>query len=102
MLNKVSWPSRGDPSDRGTFAQEPTIDFLEFFSLFRRQLALIAAILAAALLVALGYLAITPPQYTALSTLLIDTKQSPPLAPPSSTSVVLDSAYVDSQLEILK
>lgn len=103
MLNKVSWPtSRGDPSDRGPFALEPTIDFLELFSLFRRQLAITAAVLAATLLVALGYLAITPPQYTASSTLLIDTKQSPPFAPSSSTSVVLDSAYVDSQLEILK
>jgi capsular exopolysaccharide synthesis family protein len=103
MLNKASWPtSRGDPSDRGTFALEPTIDFLDLFSLFRRQLALIVAALATTLFAALGYLAITPPQYTASSTVLIDTKQTPPFAPSSSSSVVLDSAYVDSQLELLK
>jgi uncharacterized protein involved in exopolysaccharide biosynthesis/Mrp family chromosome partitioning ATPase len=103
MLNKVSWPaSGGDSSVRGTFAHEPTIDFLELFSLFRRQLALSTTVVAATLLAGLGYLAITPPQYTASSTLLIEPKQSPPISPSSSTNAVVDSAYVDSQIEILK
>lgn len=85
-----------------TLAQEPTIDLLGIFRLIRRQIILILGVATLSMVAALVYLAITPPRYTASSMLLIDPRQGPPLSLSPSTNSLIDSAYVDSQVEILK
>src|SRR5262249_12239597 len=48
------------------------------------------------------YLAVTPTRYTASSLLLFDVRQTQPFQQQSYPNPVTDSAYVDSQLEVLK
>lgn len=83
-------------------AQESTIDLLESVRLMRRQAPLIVAVGAVFMIAGLVYLAVTPPHYLATATLLIDPRQSPSFSESPSTNSLIDSAYVDSQVEILK
>jgi capsular exopolysaccharide synthesis family protein len=100
MLNKLAWQSAA-PSPTAT-AAEPTIDLVEIFRLLWRQRLLVAGVLGAAIAIAILYLMIAPARYTASSMVLFDVRQSDPLQPPAPTNPATDSAYVDSQVEILQ
>ncbi len=113
MLNiapsKAEPPNRGHgfqftngPSATGPLAQEPRIDLLEIFRLVGRQIILIVGVVALFILSAFAYLTYTPTRYTASATLLIDPRQLVPLSASPSANSTIDSAYVDSAVEILK
>lgn len=109
MLNKVGWSapassqsSPGAHDGLPTLPKEATIDLLELLRLVHRQWSLIAGILAAIVLAAIIYLAVRPAHYTATSLLLIDARQVPQFQQQTAPNAAIDSAYVDSQVEILK
>jgi capsular exopolysaccharide synthesis family protein len=106
MLNIVS-PKAGPPTGvsllaTAPLAQEPRIDLLELFRLIGRQKLLISVVTALFVFLALAYLLYTPTRYTASSTLFIDPRQLVPLSASPSANSAIDSAYVDSAVEILK
>src|SRR5262245_18041702 len=82
--------------------QEPKIDLLELFRLIGRQMQLIGAVTGLFVFLALVYVAYTPNRYTASATLLIDPRQLVPLSASPSANGAIDSAYVDSAVEILR
>jgi capsular exopolysaccharide synthesis family protein len=99
----VSGSLFADPlSATAPFTQEPRIDLLELFRLVGRQMRLIGAVTVLFVLLALVYLAFTDNRYTASSTLLIDPRQLVPLSASPSANAAIDSAYVDSAVEILR
>lgn len=103
MLNKVTWPTSTrarDLPDAGP--QEPTIDLVEAFRLVRRQWKLVATIVGLATSLGVAYLVMTPTRFTASSLLLFDTRLVQPFQQQSYPNSVADSAYVDSQVEVLK
>jgi uncharacterized protein involved in exopolysaccharide biosynthesis len=100
MLNRLAWRSTrtGDPQ-----APNPElIDLAEAFRVLRRRRLSIAGTLVLAISGALVYLAMTPPRYTASSMLLFDIRKVEPFQQQGSTNVAADSAFVDSQAEVLK
>src|SRR5713101_6190227 len=102
MLNKVAWPKStraGDP--RVANPEEPIIDLVEAFRGLRRQKVLIAGILVLAISGAVIYIATTPPRYTASSMLLFDVRKIEPFQQQGYPNAA-DSAYVDSQVEVLR
>jgi uncharacterized protein involved in exopolysaccharide biosynthesis/Mrp family chromosome partitioning ATPase len=103
MLNQVAWPTLAKARDpHAADPQEATIDLIDAFRLVRRRWVLIVSILISAISAGVIYLVVTPTRYTASSLLLFDTRQTPPFQSQSYPNSVADSAYVDSQLEILK
>jgi len=103
MLNKVAWQKRtraGDPQVAG--AEEPVIDLVEAFRVLRRRRVLVASILALAVSGAVVYLATTPARYTASSMLLFDIRKNEPFQQQGYPNAAADSAFVDSQVEVLK
>jgi capsular exopolysaccharide synthesis family protein len=103
MLNKVSWPRvMGAAEARLANPDEGRIDLYEVVRLLRRQKRLIATVLGFSILGALLYLAITPARYTASSMLLFDVRKSAPLQQQGYANEAADSAYVDSQVEVLR
>jgi succinoglycan biosynthesis transport protein ExoP len=69
----------------------------------RRQWSLIAITVAAALLIALWYLQITPPIFLANSYLMLDSRKLQLFNNQSVISEVgIDAPYIDSQLEVLR
>ena len=103
MLNKVAWPRvMGAAEPRPASPEEARIDLYEVFRLLRRQKRLIATILGFSILGGLLYLAITPAHYTASSMLLFDVRKSAPFQQQGYGNEAADSAYVDSQVEVLK
>jgi capsular exopolysaccharide synthesis family protein len=103
MLNKVSWPRvLGAAEARPANPDEGRIDLYEVVRLLRRQKRLIASVLAFSILGALLYLAITPARYTASSMLLFDVRKSAPFQQQGYGNEAADSAYVDSQVEVLR
>jgi capsular exopolysaccharide synthesis family protein len=103
MLNKVSWPRvMGAAEARPANLGEARIDLYEVFRLLRRQKKLIATVLAFSILGGLLYLAITPARYTASSMLLFDVRKSAPFQQQGYGNETADSAYVDSQVEVLR
>jgi uncharacterized protein involved in exopolysaccharide biosynthesis/Mrp family chromosome partitioning ATPase len=103
MLNKVSWPKVVRPAEpQLASSDESLIDLLEVFRLLRRQKRLIGTILGFAILGALGYLAIASPRYTASSMLLFEIRTSEPLQQQGAANEAVASAFVDSQVEVLK
>jgi capsular exopolysaccharide synthesis family protein len=102
MLNKVSWPKVVRPAEPLANPDEPLIDLREVFRLLQRQRQLIAAALGLAILGGLAYLAISPAHYTASSLLLFEIRTSEPLQQQGSVNEAVASAYVDSQVEVLK
>jgi uncharacterized protein involved in exopolysaccharide biosynthesis/Mrp family chromosome partitioning ATPase len=103
MLNKASWPRvlrtaepwPGSPEER-------LIDLFEVFRLLRRQERLIATVLGLAIFGSVAYLAIAPAYYTASSMLLFDIRISEPFQQQGYGSDAVASAFVDSQVEVLK
>ncbi len=103
MLNKVAWQKTtraGDPQVAG--AEEPLIDLVEAFRVLRRRRVLVASILALAVSGAVVYLATTPARYTASSMLLFDIRKNEPFQQQGYPNAAADSAFVDSQVEVLK
>jgi capsular exopolysaccharide synthesis family protein len=100
MLKKVAWQKTtgaGDPQ-----AEEPLIDLVEAFRVLRRRRVLVARILALAVSGAVVYLAMTPARYTASSMLLFDVRKIEPFQQQGYPNAAADSAFVDSQVEVLK
>jgi capsular exopolysaccharide synthesis family protein len=103
MLNKVSWPRvMAGAEARPANPDEGRIDLYEVVRLLRRQKRLIATILAFSILGGLLYLAITPARYTASSMLLFDVRKNAPFQQQGYGNEAADSAYVDSQVEVLR
>jgi uncharacterized protein involved in exopolysaccharide biosynthesis/Mrp family chromosome partitioning ATPase len=103
MLNKVSWRrALNSVEPRPASAEEPLIDLMEVFRLFQRQRRLIATVLGLAVLGSLAYLAIAPAYYTASSMLLFEIRTSEPFQQQGSVNEAVASAFVDSQVEVLK
>jgi capsular exopolysaccharide synthesis family protein len=103
MLNKVAWRTPtglGDPQI--TNREEPIIDVMQALRVLRRRRALIAGVVGAAVCAALVYLATSPPRYTASSLLLFDIRKIEPFPQQGSQNATADSAFIDSQVEVLK
>jgi capsular exopolysaccharide synthesis family protein len=103
MPNEVAWQTStraGNPQVANR--EEPLIDLVEAFRALRRRGGLIASILVLAISVAVIYLATTPPRYTASSMLLFDVRKIEPFQQQAYPNVAADSAFVDSQVEVLK
>jgi capsular exopolysaccharide synthesis family protein len=103
MLNRVAWQTStraGDPQVAPR--EEPIIDLIEVFSALRRRGALIAGIVSLAICGAVIYVATTPPRYTASSMLLFDVRKIEPFQQQGYQNAAADSAFVDSQVEVLK
>jgi capsular exopolysaccharide synthesis family protein len=102
MLNRVAWQTsmRGD-DPRVPLREEPIIDLTEMFRALRRRQALIVGSVAFAIFSAVIYLAITPPHYIASSMLLFEVRKIEPFQQQGQNAAT-DSAFVDSQVEVLK
>ena len=103
MLNKDAWQKTtraGDPQVAG--AEEPLIDLVEAFRVLRRRRVLVASVLALAVSGAAVYLAMTPARYTASLMLLFDVRKNEPFQQQGYPNAAVDSAFVDSQVEVLK
>ncbi|NOJ39143.1 AAA family ATPase [Bradyrhizobium australiense] len=103
MLEKTTWQTpaaAGDP--RIVNSKDPYIDLVGVFRVLRRRWALIASILAFAISVAAIYVAATPQRYTASSLLLFDVRAAEPFQQRGYPNAAADSAYIDSQVEVLK
>ena len=102
-MHKVAWQKTtgaGDPQVAG--AEEPLIDLGEAFRILRRRRGLVASILALAVSGAVVYLAMTPARYTASSMLLFDVRKNEPFQQQGYLNAAADSAFVDSEVEVLK
>lgn len=103
MPNKDAWQKTtraGDPQVAG--ADEPLIDLGEAFGVLRRRRVLVASILALAVSSAVVYLAMTPARYVASTMLLFDVRKNEPFQQQGYPNAAADSAFVDSQVEVLK
>jgi capsular exopolysaccharide synthesis family protein len=80
---------------------EPVIDLVAAFGVLRRRRRLILCVLALTIGVALVYLAMAPSRYTGHAMLFFDVHSSDGLQQPVSVNASADSAYVDSQVEVL-
>lgn len=98
MLNKVSWPDTGQVLT----VDEPIIDLVDAFRVLRRHRRLFAIVLFSMIAVAVVYLLLVPPRYTASALLFFDAHQTDGLQQPAAVNPATDSAYVDSQIEVLK
>jgi len=103
MLNKFGSQTSTSPNDaHAANHDEPVIDLAEAFRGLRRHKALIAGVLGLAILGAVVYIATTPPRFTATSLMLFDARKIEPFQQQWTSNVTADSAFVDSQVEILK
>src|SRR5262249_30618911 len=103
MLSKIAAQASKRTGDSQLANHEdPIIDLVEVFDVLRRRRALIASILALAISVAVIYLATTPPRYTASAMLLFDVRKIEPFQQQGYPNATADSAFVDSQVEVLK
>src|ERR1043166_8744303 len=103
MLNKFGSLTSTNPNDaHAANHDEPVIDLAEAFRGLRRHKALIAGVLGLAILGAVVYIATTPPRFTATSLILFDARKIEPFQQQWTLNVTADSAFVDSQVEILK
>jgi len=99
-MNKLTWPRPVFPQT--ATADEPMIDLVETFRLLWRRRLLLGGVLALAIAAAVVYLLVATPRYTATSMLMFDVRQADPLQQPAFSNAATDSAYVDSQVEILQ
>jgi len=102
-MHRVAWQKTtrvGYPQVAG--AEEPLIDLGEAFRVLRRRRVLVASILALAVSGAVVYLAMTPARYTASSMLLFDVRKNEPFQQQGYPNAAADSAFVDSEVEVLK
>jgi capsular exopolysaccharide synthesis family protein len=102
MLDKATWQASTTASGPPTAnSKEPYIDLVGVLRVLRRRWASIASILALAISLATIYVATTPQRYTGSSLLLFDVRTTDfqQRGYPNATA---DSAYIDSQVEVLK
>ena len=85
-------------------AMSPADLIAAFVSLARRRLSILILIFCVSLFCGIIYLYVAPPKFTAQAELLIDTKKGQPFPQQqsSATEVAMDSAAVDSQIQLLK
>ena len=103
MLEKTAWQTSttaGDP--RIATSKDQYIDPVGALRVLRRRWAVIASMLALAIAVAATYVATTSQRYTASSLLLFDARATEPFQQRGYPNAAADSAYVDSQVEVLK
>jgi capsular exopolysaccharide synthesis family protein len=102
MLNRAAWQTSTRGADpHVALREEPIIDLTEVFRALRRRGALIAGSVALAICGAVIYVAITPPHYIASSMLLFEVRKVEPFQQQGQNAAA-DSAFVDSQVEVLK
>lgn len=79
------------------------LDFEEVVALLRLHWLKIASTVGACLALAVAYLLVTPPQYTATTLLLIDARSNViPIQQIRATDANAESAHVETQVEVLK
>jgi capsular exopolysaccharide synthesis family protein len=78
------------------------ISHAEISSFLRRYIRTILASVALVLSIAILYLIVTPPTYTARAQLLIDPKTAQPVRSSTDDSALLDGPQVESQIAILR
>jgi capsular exopolysaccharide synthesis family protein len=103
MLEKAAWQSSttaGAP--RTATSKDQYIDPVGVLRVLRRRWAVIASMLALAIAVAATYVVTTSQRYTASSLLLFDVRAAEPFQQRGYPNAAADSAYVDSQVEVLK
>jgi capsular exopolysaccharide synthesis family protein len=100
MLNL---PVRGatEPSLGGAYKRD-YISHAEISSFLRRYMRTILASVVVVLSIAILYLIVTPPTYTARAQLLIDPKTTQPVRSSTDDSAFLDGPQVESQIAILR
>jgi capsular exopolysaccharide synthesis family protein len=101
-MHKVAWQKTTGLGDPRLTAEEPLIDLGEALRVLRRRRVLVASIFALAVSGAVAYLALTPARYTASSMLLFDVRKTEPFQQQGYPNAAADSAFVDSQVEVLK
>lgn len=90
----------GEP--RGT-AISPAELLTSLISLARRRAGVMGMIFAVCVLCGMVYLYVTPPRYLAKATLIIDTRKNQPFQQQGmAADTAIDSATVDSQIEVMK
>jgi capsular exopolysaccharide synthesis family protein len=102
MLDKATWQTPTTAGNARTANSTDHIDLVAVLRVLRRRWALIASILALAIAVAVTYVAATPQRYTASSLLLFDVRAAEPFQQRGYPNAAADSAYIDSQVEVLK
>jgi capsular exopolysaccharide synthesis family protein len=103
MLEHVAWqPSNTGGEPRTASSKDQYIDLVGVFRILRRRWTLIASILALAIMVAAIYVSTTSQRYTASSLLLFNVRAAEPFQQRGYPNAAADSAYVDSQVEVLK
>lgn len=91
----------GEP--RGGGAISPAELLTSLISLARRRAGVIGMIFAVCVLCGMVYLYVTPPRYLAKATLIIDTRKNQPFQQQGMMAdTAIDSATVDSQIEVMK
>ena len=103
MLEKAAWQPSTTAGDRRTAtSKDQYIDPVGVLRVLRRRWAVIASMLALAIAIAATYVATTSQRYTASSLLLFDVRAAEPFQQRGYPNAAADSAYVDSQVEVLK
>lgn len=103
MLEKAALQASrtaGDP--RKTTSEDQYIDPVSVLRILRRRWAVIVSMLALAIAIAATYVATTSQRYTASSLLLFDVRAAEPFQERGYPNAAADSAYVDSQVEVLR
>ncbi len=103
MLENAAWQPTTTAGDaRTATSKDQFIDLASMLSVLRRRWAAIASMLALAVAIGATYVATTPQRYTASSLLLFDVRATEPFQQRGYPNPAADSAYVDSQVEVLK
>jgi capsular exopolysaccharide synthesis family protein len=102
MLNKASWPRVVSTAELPPGSEERTLDLFEVSRLLRRQKRLIATVLGLTIFASLAYLAIASVYYTASAMMLFEIRTSEPFQQQGFGNDTVASAFVDSQVEVLK
>jgi len=102
MLNKARWPRVVSTAEPPPGSPERTLELFEFSRLLRRQKRLIATVLGLTIFGSLAYLAIASVYYTASAMMLFEIRTSEPFQQQGFGNDTVASAFVDSQVEVLK
>ena len=94
LLRRRVWQAR----DR----EEGMIDLVEIYHALRRRSVLMMGIMVAFIAAAVIYIMIAPARYTSTSMLFFDARKAGSLEQQGYSSAPGDSAFVDSQVEVLK
>jgi succinoglycan biosynthesis transport protein ExoP len=97
-------PRLAYPPSGATELLSPTELFFQGVAIVRRHWVICVAMPVLAMVLAVIYLIMTPPQFTATATMAIDMRKSSSMMPgsASTTETPIDNPTVESQVEILK